>query len=213
MALRDAWDASGRGSMALGQGEWGEAASQYGNLATALAGAIPGAGIIARGTKRGAQWMDRNLPASFNRLLDAAMPSDPRSTTFSGAGPTSKAARQPALDKPIYQINDTGFGKLDDVKEEMARFGRPDIRVVDMGDHYMALEGSHRLQAAYELGLVPDLTVIKQTDKLNPHDYDWGHNQMLDYLHEEGMTAGDIASVLRDTSQNSFVDFRVPRKK
>jgi hypothetical protein len=60
-------------------------------------GAIPGAGIIARGTKRGAAWMDRNLPQGFNRLLDAAMPSDPKNTTNIIAGPTAKTADQQAL--------------------------------------------------------------------------------------------------------------------
>jgi hypothetical protein len=99
MAARDAWDASGRGAMALGKGEWGQAASEYGNLAAALAGAIPGIGIIARGTKRGAAWMDRNLPSGVNRLLDSAMPSDPKNTTNIFAGPTAKTADHAALGK------------------------------------------------------------------------------------------------------------------
>lgn len=92
MSARDAWNASGRGVEAIQSGEYGRAASEYGNLLTALLGAAPGAGMIARGTKRGAQWMDQNLPAGFNRLLDAMMPSDPRNTTFSGAGPTGDAS-------------------------------------------------------------------------------------------------------------------------
>src|SRR5690606_36570856 len=62
-------------------------------------GAIPGAGIIARGTKRGAAWMDRNLPEGFNRLLDYVYPSDPRSTTNIFAGPTAKTADHAALAK------------------------------------------------------------------------------------------------------------------
>lgn len=89
MSARDAWDASGRAAQAVQSGDWGNAASEYGNLAAALAGAIPGLGIVARGTKRGAAWMDRNLPAGVNRLLDGITPSDPRNTTFSGAGPTA----------------------------------------------------------------------------------------------------------------------------
>lgn len=99
MALRDAWDASGRGSLALGQGEWGRAASEYGNLATALAGALPGAGIIARGTKRGAAWMDRNMPSALNKALDNIMPSDPKNTTNIFAGPMAKTADHAALTK------------------------------------------------------------------------------------------------------------------
>jgi hypothetical protein len=97
MAARDAWDASGRGGNALLQGDYGQAASEYLNMGTGLLGALPGAGIVARGTKRGAAWMDRNLPEGFNRLLDSVYPSDPRSTTNIFAGPTAKTADHQAL--------------------------------------------------------------------------------------------------------------------
>jgi hypothetical protein len=97
MSLYDAWKSSGQGGDALLRGDYGQAASNYGDLATALVGAIPGAGIVARGTKRGAAWMDRNLPEGFNRLLDSVYPDDPRSTTTIFAGPTAKTADQQAL--------------------------------------------------------------------------------------------------------------------
>lgn len=90
MSARDAWNASGRAGNALLQGNFGEAASGYGDMALGIMGALPGAGIIARGTRRGAAWMDRNLPAGVNRLLDSITPSDPRNTTFIFAGPTAK---------------------------------------------------------------------------------------------------------------------------
>jgi len=82
MSARDAWDASGRGAEALGKGEWGNAASEYGNLATALLGAIPGAGVVARGTKRGAAWMDQNLPSGVNKLLDSMAPKASQDTLY-----------------------------------------------------------------------------------------------------------------------------------
>lgn len=90
MSARDAWDASGRAGNALLSGDFGEAASEYGNVATGMLGAIPGAGIIARGTKRGAAWMDRNLPTGLNHLLDSMMPSDPKSTMNTFSGPTDR---------------------------------------------------------------------------------------------------------------------------
>jgi len=99
MSARDAWNASGRAGNALLEGRFGEAAGNYLDMGSALLGAIPGAGIIARGTKRGAQWMDRNLPEGFNRLLDVVYPTDPRSTTNIFAGPTAKTADQAALGK------------------------------------------------------------------------------------------------------------------
>jgi hypothetical protein len=80
MAAKDAWNASGRAGNALLGGNYGQAAGEYANMLTGVLGALPGAGVIARGTKRGAAWMERNLPGSVNRLLDGAMPSDPQNT-------------------------------------------------------------------------------------------------------------------------------------
>lgn len=96
LSARDAWDASGRGGNALLEGNYGEAASQYGDMLLGLLGAVPGAGIVARGTKRGAAWMNRNLPAGVNRLVDAMMPADPKNTMFSGGGPTRSRIHGPS---------------------------------------------------------------------------------------------------------------------
>lgn len=82
MSMRDAWNASGRGAQAFGEGRWGDAASAYGDMALGTLGAIPGAGYIARGTKKGAAWMDRNVPAWVNRLLDAAAPKGAQDTLY-----------------------------------------------------------------------------------------------------------------------------------
>jgi hypothetical protein len=82
MSARDAWQASGRGANALAQGQYGQAAGEYANMLAAMAGAVPGAGVIARGTKRGAAWMERNLPKGVNALADRMMPSDPANTAF-----------------------------------------------------------------------------------------------------------------------------------
>jgi hypothetical protein len=99
MSLRDAWNASGKGAEALQGGNYGQAASEYGNLATALLASLPGAGVIARGTKRGAEWMNQNLPTGVNKLVDALMPSDPKNTLNIFAGPTAKTADTAALAK------------------------------------------------------------------------------------------------------------------
>jgi hypothetical protein len=40
--------------------------------------------------------------------------------------------------------------------------GLPPIRVVDCGDHYMAIEGSHRLAAAAALRIAPSLIVLPE---------------------------------------------------
>ena len=55
----------------------------------------------------------------------------------------------------IYALNHTTANHLAAVTAEMETLGAPTIRVVDCGDHYIALEGSHRLAAAHALGLEP----------------------------------------------------------
>ncbi len=44
----------------------------------------------------------------------------------------------------------------------MCVLGAPKIEVVDCGDHYQALEGSHRLAAAAVLDLAPELIIREQ---------------------------------------------------
>lgn len=51
--------------------------------------------------------------------------------------------------------------------------GPPTIEVVDCGDWYAALEGSHRLAAAELLGLRPVLVVRARTDVIHAPAYDW----------------------------------------
>ena len=79
MALRDAWDASGRGGQALTQGDVGDAASEYLTMLSSLAGGL--------------------LPFSVQKLTFAVVPSDPSSTTMIFAGPTAKTADHAALAK------------------------------------------------------------------------------------------------------------------
>ena len=118
MSAADAWNASGRAAEALQHGDYGGALSGYADVGTALLGTLPGAGIVARGTKRGAQWMDRNVPKGVNKLLDAMMPKDASRTTFMGAGPTAvpmdeasrmeRATQMGYADEPFYRGEATG---------------------------------------------------------------------------------------------------------
>lgn len=98
MAARDAWDASGRGGQALTEGRLKDALGEYLGMGTAIAGAVPGAGIIARGTKTGTKFMDENLPEWINKGLDRLMPSDPERTFGTFAGPNAKTADLAALE-------------------------------------------------------------------------------------------------------------------
>lgn len=100
----------------------------------------------------------------------------------------------------IYAINRPDADHLNAVTDEMLTLGAPTIRVVDCGDYYMALEGSHRLAAAHALGLVPELVILEQDEEIEPEDYDWCDD------HRDVVTAGEAAGEL--FCPRSAVDYR-----
>jgi len=53
-------------------------------------------------------------------------------------------------------------GHLGEVIEEMRLLGRPEIRIVQYGGEFYALEGSHRLAAADYLGITPNFVIVGQ---------------------------------------------------
>jgi len=68
--------------------------------------------------------------------------------------------------------------------------GAPVIRVVDCGDHYIAIEGSHRLAACARLGIAPELDVLAQDAMVAADSLDWA--DMLQPA--EQYTAGELAA-------------------
>lgn len=104
----------------------------------------------------------------------------------------------------IYTIHAPEEKKLASVIEEMRQLGAPRIQVVDCGDYYMALEGSHRIAAAHALGLEPELQVHEQDDILDVSGFDWyeeanwGGTQ-----YEAGEVAGELFSPAAGTYQFS----------
>jgi len=93
----------------------------------------------------------------------------------------------------IYAIHAPTPDKLADVIEQMRSLGAPTIRVVNCGDFYMALEGSHRLAAAAELGLVPELVIYEQDDEIDVTEHDWYDSANWT---GERYTAGEVAGEL-----------------
>lgn len=53
-------------------------------------------------------------------------------------------------------------GHLGEVVDEMKLTGPPTIRVIEFEDGFYAVEGSHRLAAAFHLGLEPKIVVLPQ---------------------------------------------------
>ena len=60
----------------------------------------------------------------------------------------------------IHTLHAVDEDRLRVVGEEMAERGAPTIRVLDCGDYYRAIEGTHRIVAAAELGLTPIVEVV-----------------------------------------------------
>jgi len=91
----------------------------------------------------------------------------------------------------LYLIHAVDPAKLAAIKAEMLTLGAPTIRVVDCGDHYMALEGCHRLAAAAELGIAPVLDVLDQDDMIDADSLDIDAFQA-----GKTYTAGEVAGEL-----------------
>lgn len=97
------------------------------------------------------------------------------------------------MNATVYAIHAPIADKLERVKAEMMERGPPTIHVVDCGDHYMALEGSHRLAAAQALELIPELIIHDQDELIEITGYDW-----YDAANWSGETypAGEVAGEL-----------------
>lgn len=90
--------------------------------------------------------------------------------------------------KTVYTIHATTAEHLERVTEQMREMGAPEIRVVDCGDYWMALEGTHRLHAAAALGITPEFVVLDQDDLVDADSLDW-----QDLQPGEQYTAGELA--------------------
>lgn len=93
----------------------------------------------------------------------------------------------------IYAIHAPDAEKLRSIIVEMQTLGAPTIEVVDCGDYYQALEGSHRLAAAHALGFEPLLAIHGQDEPIDITKYDWFEP---DNWAETTYPAGDVAGEL-----------------
>lgn len=101
----------------------------------------------------------------------------------------------------IYTIHNTDPAKLASVIKEMQIMGAPKVRVVDCGDYYMALEGSHRVAAAAALGLTPDLVIFAQDQVINITGYDWYDKANWS---SDSYTAGEVAGELYSSEARAY---------
>ncbi|WP_234053631.1 MULTISPECIES: hypothetical protein [unclassified Xanthobacter] len=82
------------------------------------------------------------------------------------AGDTSR--HQPTIEY-IVTINDVDPAYLEEVKAEMKTRGAPLLRAIldETQGVIVALEGSHRIAAALDLGLVPTMQLVDEEDQLS----------------------------------------------
>lgn len=101
----------------------------------------------------------------------------------------------------VYTIHAPDADKLETVKIEMGTLGAPMIRVVNCGDYLMALEGCHRIAAAYDLGIDPEFVVLEQDDALDITGFDW-----FDAANwaETTYAAGEVAGELFSTQAKAY---------
>lgn len=101
----------------------------------------------------------------------------------------------------VYAIHAPEAKKLARVVKQMRSLGTPTIQVVDCGDYFMALEGSHRLAAAHKLGIIPTLVIHAQDDVLDISGQDWFDTANWA---ETEYPAGEVAGELYSTQARAY---------
>jgi len=89
--------------------------------------------------------------------------------------------------------------RLGAVKAKMLILGVPTIRVIGNGEICWAIEGSHRLVAAYELGIEPEIEEVEYSDQRITIQWDG---------YDEELMVSDLADMLFDNRSNHTLDFK-----
>lgn len=92
----------------------------------------------------------------------------------------------------VYAIHDIDADHLAKVTEAMRTQGAPTIRVVDCGDFLMALEGSHRLRAAHDLGITPKCSILAQDELVDLSTLDIDTYNFSGEVYTAGEVAGEL---------------------
>lgn len=106
----------------------------------------------------------------------------------------------------VFTIHAADSDHLQSVAVAMRTLGAPRIRVVDCGDHYKALEGSHRIAAAAQLGVTPDWQVIGWEDVIDPALFDWFEAGDDPTPRRAGVFVESLYGDMRQAADFSFAD-------
>jgi hypothetical protein len=80
----------------------------------------------------------------------------------------------------VILVNSVDPAHLAEVKAQMAVMGSPTIRAIDAGDHLIAIEGSHRLAAAEQMGVTVKIEIIDEDGMIDLDTLDWDDNGWFD---------------------------------
>ena len=97
---------------------------------------------------------------------------------------------------PIHEVNEK---RLAIVIEQMRQLGSPTIRAVSFRDSLVAIEGSHRLKAAYLSQTPVKLVVLDRNEWVSASSLDW-----LNLLEDEKYPAGDLAWTAYENSPGPY---------
>lgn len=106
----------------------------------------------------------------------------------------------------VYTIHQPKPDHLAKVVDQMRVLGAPTIKVVDCGDHYQALEGTHRLAAADQLGLTPVSDVLDQDHEIEITGFDWYQADPQLWAGTR-YPAGEVAGELHSAHQAAIFNF------
>jgi len=95
----------------------------------------------------------------------------------------------------MYTMHAPNQQHLARIVQEMKVLGAPTIRVVDCGDHYVALEGTHRIAAAAQLGISLILDVLEEDDLVPGDSLDWQDFLQPGQEYTAGELAGEVQSI------------------
>ncbi len=138
------------------------------NLLASVAGAMPYAGATAAllAGATGSQEAEAGPLQSLGRAAPYLT-----SAALGGAAALQSGDAEAGAGKAmVYALNSTEPEKLAKVIEQMKELGSPTVRAVWEGDHWKAIEGSHRIAAAEKLGLPVKIQEVSPEDVITGHD-------------------------------------------
>ena len=79
---------------------------------------------------------------------------------------TASTNTERVIKMKIKKINKTDINRVNEIMIEMKTLGSPNVRAFDYDGMYYAIEGSHRIQAAKNLGIGVNVITVEYGDEM-----------------------------------------------